>query len=398
MTEQHLKTYIVGGCVRDQLLKLPSKDRDHVVVGATPCDMVSLGFQQVGKDFPVFIHPKTREEYALARRERKMAPGYKGFNIDFSANVTLEEDLKRRDLTINAIAYDGENYIDPFNGQNDIANKILRPVGDAFSEDPVRILRLARFKTRFHDFVLHESCYKIAYSMRDELKHLKPERVRLELEKAFLEEKPSIFFKTLLDLNVLDIIFPSIFKLCDVEQPKCHHPEGDAFVHTLCVLDAVRTETMDLTCLYTALLHDIGKGLTPKNILPRHIGHELRGIALADDFIHQFGLMKHKSFILNFIRYHLHMHRLFDLKYKTVIDLLDAFKIKKHTDPSFKRLVICAKADLMDRHNELREELYLTKIIKALENLDYSNLPKDHKDIKSIVIKRKIDFLKSKIG
>ncbi|MBP9752269.1 MAG: multifunctional CCA tRNA nucleotidyl transferase/2'3'-cyclic phosphodiesterase/2'nucleotidase/phosphatase [Proteobacteria bacterium] len=391
----HIKVYLVGGSVRDQILNVPSKDKDYVVVGATPNDMFALGFHQVGKDFPVFLHPKTGEEYALARRERKIANGYKGFEVDASPNVTLKEDLKRRDLTINAMAFDGKDYIDPFNGLEDLKHKILRPVSNAFKEDPVRVLRLARFKTRFQNFKLHESCTSEISSMRDELKHLKPERVRLELEKALLEKKPSIFFKTLFDLNVLDVIFPSIFALYGVEQSKQYHPEGDAFVHTLCVLDAIRQETQDLICLYTGLLHDLGKALTPKEIIPKHIGHEHRGLAPVKEFLNHYGILKHKNFILAFVKYHLHIHRLFDLKPKTLIEVLDAFKIKKLSDENLKRLLICAKADIQGRVDHFKQEDYLKAAVLALELIDFSDISHNAKNIKDVVCMRKIKALEA---
>lgn len=394
-----MKTFLVGGAVRDQLLGLPVKDRDFVVVGATEAKMLSSGFQKVGGDFPVFLHPNTKEEYALARREKKISAGYKGFSVDFSPDVTLEEDLARRDLTINAIAYDGENYIDPFGGMSDLKDKTLRPVGDSFKEDPVRILRLARFKCRFSDFTLNPSAYTIASEMTQELKALKPERVRLELEKAFEEKTPSLFFETLLDLRVLEQIFPSIHALINVPQVEKYYPEGDCFVHTMLVLNHARHQTSDLTCLYAALLHDLGKALTPKDILPRHIGHEHRGVSVVSAFLDKYAIHKQESFILAFVKHHLNIHRALELSPKKLIDLLQAFRIKKSSDEALKNLIICAKSDAYGKGTETPpypQADFLREVVKVLENLDLDALTKDvlpHKR-KDIVLMHKIESLK----
>lgn len=278
-----LQTYIVGGAVRDELLGLPVKDRDFVVVGATPAHMTQAGFKPVGKDFPVFLHPQTHEEYALARTERKTAKGYKGFQVYVAPDVTLEQDLSRRDFTINAIAKAADGaLIDPFNGQADIQAKVLRHVSDAFVEDPVRILRAARFLARFTDFTLAPETLRLMQQMvaGGEVDALVPERVWQELARGLMEAKPSRMFKTLRACGALQKIFPELNALWGVPQPPQHHPEVDTGVHVMMVIDYAASRNFSLPVRFAALTHDLGKGTTPKDILPRHIGHEARSVDL----------------------------------------------------------------------------------------------------------------------
>ena len=272
-----MQTYVVGGAVRDELLGFAVKDKDFVVVGSTPEAMLAAGFKPVGKDFPVFLHPKTHDEYALARTERKTAKGYKGFVVHASSEVTLEEDLARRDLTINAIAKDDAGkLIDPFNGLADIQAKILRHVSDAFAEDPVRILRAARFAARFTDFNVAPATMILMRQMVEagEVDALVSERVWQELAKGLMEEKPSRMFDVLRECGALQRILPELNRLWGVPQPANHHPEIDTGVHTMLVVDYAASQNFSLAIRFSALMHDLGKGTTPAEILPQHIGHE----------------------------------------------------------------------------------------------------------------------------
>jgi tRNA nucleotidyltransferase (CCA-adding enzyme) len=283
-----MKTYVVGGAVRDALLGMPVQDRDHVVVGATPEQMLALGYQPVGKDFPVFLHPKTHEEYALARTERKTAPGYKGFVFHTDTSVTLEEDLVRRDLTINAMAQDeAGNIIDPFNGRGDLQNGVFRHVSEAFAEDPVRILRLARFAARFSEpraFTVAPETNALMRQMvaSGEVDALVPERVWQELSRGLMEARPSRMFEVLRDCGALARILPELDALWGVPQPPAHHPEVDTGLHIMLVIDYAARQGYPLTVRFGALLHDLGKGATPAEHWPKHHGHEQLGIDLVE--------------------------------------------------------------------------------------------------------------------
>ena len=278
-----MKTYLVGGAVRDGLLGITGADRDWVVVGSTPEAMAAQGFRPVGKDFPVFLHPQTHEEYALARTERKTAPGYKGFVVHASPEVSLEEDLARRDLTINAIAQaeDG-TLIDPYGGQHDLQHKVLRHVTEAFREDPVRILRVARFAARFADFSVAPATMTLMQDMvaDGEVDALVSERVWQELSKGLMSAKPSRMLQVLRDCGALKILLPEVDRLYGVPQPPEHHPEIDTGVHLEMVLDETARVHAPLEVRFAALCHDLGKGTTAKELLPRHIGHEQRSVTL----------------------------------------------------------------------------------------------------------------------
>jgi tRNA nucleotidyltransferase (CCA-adding enzyme) len=277
--------YLVGGAVRDKLLGRAAGDRDHVVVGASPDDMLALGYKPVGKDFPVFLHPDTREEYALARTERKTGRGYHGFAFQADATVTLEQDLARRDLTINAIAEDADGVLtDPFDGARDIEARVLRHVSEAFMEDPVRVLRLARFAARFAPLgftVAAETMGLMQQMVRDgEVDHLVPERVWAETRRALGEAQPSAFVRVLRECGALAVLFPEIDALYGVPQRAEFHPEIDCGAHLELVLDqAARLAPGDDLVGFCALTHDLGKALTPADQLPRHVGHEHRGVA-----------------------------------------------------------------------------------------------------------------------
>ena len=289
-----MQTYLVGGAIRDALLGRPGSDRDWVVVGATPEEMAAQGYLPVGRDFPVFLHPKTREEYALARTERKSAPGYRGFVVHASPEVTLEQDLARRDLTVNAIALpstkagatlDLAHLVDPFHGRRDLQDKVLRHVTDAFREDPVRILRVARFAARFADFGVAPETMALMREMvaAGETDALVPERVWQELARGLMEAKPSRMFELLRECGALAVLLPEVDRLWGVPQPEAHHPEVDTGRHLLLVLDMAARLEAPLAVRFACLVHDLGKGTTPAEVLPRHIGHEQRSVDLLRD-------------------------------------------------------------------------------------------------------------------
>ncbi|MEJ6007393.1 multifunctional CCA addition/repair protein [Paucibacter sp. AS339] len=279
-----MEQFLVGGAVRDALLGITVKDRDWVVVGADPAAMQSAGFTPVGRDFPVFLHPRTHEEYALARTERKTAPGYHGFDFQASPDVTLEQDLARRDLTINAMAQDEHGAItDPYGGQRDLQAKVLRHVSPAFAEDPVRILRLARFAARFADFSVASETIALMREMvaAGEVDALVAERVWQEFARGLMEARPSRMIEVLRDCGALARLAPAVERLFGVPQPEAHHPEIDTGIHLLMVLDQCAAQGAPLPVRFACLCHDLGKGLTPADVLPRHIGHESRGLPLV---------------------------------------------------------------------------------------------------------------------
>ena len=282
-----MQIYMVGGAVRDKLLGRPVNDHDWVVVGATPEQMVALGYLPVGRDFPVFLHPETREEYALARTERKSGRGYRGFEVQSAPDVTLEEDLSRRDLTINAIATSADGIsaggtFDPYSGIQDLQARVLRHVTDAFREDPVRILRVARFAARFTDFTVAPETMQLMREMvaHGEADHLVAERVWQELARGLMEEKPSRMFEVLRECGALKVLLPEVERLWGVPQRAEYHPEVDTGVHLMMVLDMAARLQAPLTVRFACLTHDLGKGTTPADMLPRHIGHEQRSAHL----------------------------------------------------------------------------------------------------------------------
>ena len=282
-----MQIYMVGGAVRDKLLGRPVNDHDWVVVGATPEQMLALGYLPVGRDFPVFLHPETREEYALARTERKSGRGYRGFVVQSSPDVTLEEDLARRDLTINAIAVGADpssatGHFDPYGGERDLQDRVLRHVTDSFREDPVRILRVARFAARFTDFTVAPETMQLMREMvaHGEADHLVAERVWQELARGLMEERPSRMFDVLRECGALKVVLPEVDRLWGVPQRPEYHPEVDTGVHLMMVLDMAARLATTLTVRFACLVHDLGKGTTPADMLPRHIGHEQRSAKL----------------------------------------------------------------------------------------------------------------------
>jgi tRNA nucleotidyltransferase (CCA-adding enzyme) len=325
-----VETYEVGGAVRDSLLGLPVKERDFVVVGATPAQMIELGYRQVGRDFPVFLHPQTGEEYALARLERKSGSGHTGFAIDASADVSLEDDLLRRDLTINAMARDGGgNIIDPYGGRRDLEARKLRHVSAAFAEDPLRVLRVARFAARFHalNFTADEATLALmrAIAASGELTTLSAERVWQETEKALRTDHPAIYFETLRHANALAVIFPEIDRLFGVPQPAKWHPEIDTGLHTLLALSQAATLSADPVVRFAVLVHDLGKGTTPRELLPRHYGHEQRSVKLIGALGERLRIPKRYLALARAVaRYHGVAHRAQELRPDTILRLLTA--------------------------------------------------------------------------
>jgi tRNA nucleotidyltransferase (CCA-adding enzyme) len=328
-----MKIYTVGGAVRDALLGRPVVDRDYVVVGATPAEMVALGYRPVGQDFPVFLHPDTHEEYALARTERKSGHGYKGFTVYAAPEVTLAEDLRRRDLTINAMAQDESGtLIDPYGGQADLQARLFRHVSPAFAEDPVRILRVARFAARFTDFgVALETLALMRRIVEEgEVDALVPERVWQEVARGLMEEMPSRMFRVLRECGALARLFPEIDRLFGVPQPPQHHPEIDTGEHVMRVIDWAASQGMNLPVRFAALTHDLGKGVTPPEEWPRHHGHEARSVELVRALSERIRVPADcRDLAVAVARDHGLVHRALELRPATVVELLervDAFR------------------------------------------------------------------------
>lgn len=328
-----MKIYTVGGAVRDALLGLPVVDRDYVVVGSTPEEMSAAGYKPVGQDFPVFLHPDTHEEYALARTERKSGQGYKGFTVYASPEVSLEDDLRRRDLTINAIAQgvDGE-LIDPFGGRADLEARVFRHVSSAFAEDPVRILRVARFAARFTDFAIAPDTLALMQQMvaAGEVDALVPERVWQELARGLMTSKPSRMFETLRACGALARLLPEIDALFGVPQPPQHHPEIDTGVHVMLVVDWASQQNYSLPVRFAALMHDLGKGVTPPQFWPKHHGHEAKSVDLVRSLSQRLRVPADcRDLALAVARDHGNVHRALELRPATVVELLeraDAFR------------------------------------------------------------------------
>jgi tRNA nucleotidyltransferase (CCA-adding enzyme) len=349
-----MQVYLVGGAVRDEQLGLPVKERDWCVVGATPEEMREAGYRQVGRDFPVFLHPETGEEYALARTERKTAAGYHGFVFHTDPGVTIEEDLGRRDLTVNAIARDTRgDLVDPYGGIADIRNRVLRHVSDAFAEDPVRVLRVARFAARFTrlGFVIAAETMSLMRSMTasGEIDALVPDRVWKETEQALLGPDSRVFFETLRECGALEVLFPEVERLFGVPQPEQWHPEVDTGVHVMMVLDQAEKLSPDLEVRFAALVHDLGKGTTRKHSLPSHPGHERRGVKLIRRFAERLPVPNAcRDLGMLVSEYHTHCHRAFELRAATILRMLeatDAFRRPRR----FEQFLLTCEADARGR-------------------------------------------------
>lgn len=342
-----MQIYLVGGAVRDRLLGIEPQDRDWVVVGATPEQMLAQGFRPVGKDFPVFLHPETNEEYALARTERKTGPGYHGFEFHAEPTVTLEEDLRRRDLTINAMAEDADgNVIDPFGGREDLAAGRLRHVSPAFAEDPVRILRVARYAARYGrwGFKVAHGTNKLMREMVEtgEVDALVPERVWQELVRALGEPSPSRFFEVLRGCGALARIFPELEQLFGVPQPKHHHPEEDTGVHVMMVLEQAARLSDDTRVRFAALVHDLGKGTTPQTEWPSHHAHEHRGVALVQALCDRLRVPNDfRDLALVVTRHHGVYHRAEELRPATFLKTLEAVDAFRRPERLAQFLLAC---------------------------------------------------------
>ena len=371
-----MQVYLVGGAVRDAQLGIPHRERDWCVVGATPAELEAKGFRRVGKDFPVFLHPDTQEEYALARVERKTGRGHQAFTFDTSASVTLEEDLQRRDLTINAIARDTDgSLVDPWGGLDDIERRVLRHVSDAFAEDPVRILRVARFAARFRalGFTIAEETLGLMRRMvaAGEVDALVPDRVWKETERALSGSNVRVFFEVLRECGALRVLYPEVDALFGVPQPKEWHPEIDTGLHVMMVLDQAEALSDDLEVRFAALVHDLGKGTTPPSKLPSHPGHETRGCKLL-------GAMAERLPVPNACRdlgllvaeYHTHVHRAFELRPKTVLKVLercDAFR----RPARFEQFLLTCEADARGRAGlENRRYGFFREALAAASSID----------------------------
>lgn len=373
-----MKTYLVGGAVRDALLGYPVVERDWVIVGARPEELLQQGYQQVGRDFPVFLHPQTKDEYALARTERKQGHGYTGFVVDYDPTITLEDDLLRRDLSINAMAQaDDGTLIDPYGGRADIENRVLRHVSDAFVEDPLRVLRTARFAARYahlHFTIAPQTLALMADIVaQDELAHLPSERVWVELERALGERNPEVFVQVLRECGALARLLPEVDALFGVPQPAAHHPEIDTGVHILMALQQAVALGADTDVRFAVLLHDLGKGATPRSEWPRHIRHEERGARLVEAVCQRLRAPRRYSELARAVcEHHTLCHRALELRGKTVLKLLNATDALRRPD-RFDAFLLACEADARGRlgleHREYPQANYLRRALQAAQSV-----------------------------
>ncbi len=378
-----MKVYRVGGCVRDRLLGLPVNDIDWVVTGATAEQMQAAGYKAIGKDFPVFLHPESKQEYALARSERKTGPGYKGFEISADPITTIEQDLLRRDLTINAMAEDDQGkLVDPYGGQKDIEDRILRHVSDAFVEDPVRVLRVARFAARFHKlgFTINDDTRDLIRQIGQsgELGTLVAERVWSELSRALDEANPAVFFTSLRECEVLALLFPEIDALFGVPQNARYHPEIDTGVHIMMALQVSAALSHDNETRFAVLMHDLGKATTPVSVLPSHHGHEARGKKPVKAFCKRWRVPKaHTELALITTEFHLQVHRAMELKASTLLKLfIRADSLRK--PERFQKMLDACRADIRGRKGSeddpyLQAE-FLLQLATKLRQLDLADI------------------------
>lgn len=374
-----MKTYLVGGAVRDKLLGLSVKDKDWVVVDASPEELISQGYSQVGSDFPVFLHPQSKEEYALARTERKSAGGHKGFEVHYAKGVTLEEDLLRRDLTVNAIAEtaDGE-IIDPFNGCRDIENRVLRHVSDAFTEDPLRVFRVARFAARFAHlgFTVAPETLELmrTISQSGEIQLLSPERIWRETQLALSAQSPAEFVRTLRACNALKIILPEVDQLFGVPQPEKYHPEIDTGIHILLCLEQAVKISADPVVRFAVLVHDVGKGVTDPAKWPSHFDHENLGLALVKTISERLKIPNEYAQLASVVcQYHTKLHRVFELRPSTLLNLLEATDAIRRPE-RFEKFLLACEADARGRtgleNNEYPQHGYLMAAKNAVAAVD----------------------------
>ena len=378
-----MKIYLVGGAVRDKLLEYPSDENDWVVVGGSPQEMIDQGFQPVGQDFPVFINPKTGEEYALARSERKSGHGYQGFSFYTAPDISLEDDLVRRDLTINAMAEDEDGQIiDPYGGLQDLNDKLLRHVSDAFIEDPLRILRVARFAARYHHlgFTIAPETMSLMQNLvrSGELAHLVAERLWKETERALCERSPDIFIQVLRDCGALAELFPEVEKLFGVPQRADYHPEVDTGIHTLMSLQQAARLSNCAKVRFSVLVHDLGKGITPDDVLPSHKGHEARGLPLVKDVCDRLKVPnEHRQLAMVVTEFHLLCHKAQELRPETILKLLKGLGALKSAE-RFEDFLLCCEADARGRtgfeDRDYPSSDYLRQARQVVINTDISDL------------------------
>ena len=405
--DSRLAIYCVGGAVRDELLGLPVKDYDYVVVGSTPDEMLRLGYRPVGKDFPVFLHPETQHEYALARTERKSGKGYTGFIIQASPSVTLEEDLARRDFTVNAIAKSADGVlIDPYHGQLDIQHKILRHVSNAFVEDPVRILRAARFSARYTDFSIAPETMQLMQQMvaDGEVDALVPERVWQELSVGLMESQPSRMFDVLRRCGALEKILPELACLWGVPQPEKHHPEIDTGVHVMMALDYAAKQNFSLPIRYAVLMHDLGKGTTPKEMLPRHIGHDVRSASLVKIVSKRLRAPNNCTELAYIVaKFHIKAHQVMMMKAATLLKFLidlDAIRQPERFEAFLKACEADSRGRLGLENLALPEAALMRKALDAAKSVDAGSIASqfDNTDaIKSAIFEARLEKVKSVI-
>ena len=382
-----MKIYEVGGAVRDSLLGVEIKERDWVVIGSNAKELINLGYKKIGKDFPVFLHPKTKEEYSLARKEKKIASGYHGFSFDTSSTISLEDDLLRRDLTINAIARDNNKIVDPFNWVSDLKKKLLRHVSPAFKEDPLRVIRVARFAAKFNKqgFKIAQETLELMTEMcmNGEIDTLRPERIWLETEKALATDRPDVFFTTLKECNALKIIFPEIDALFGVPQSKKSHPEIDTGIHIMMCLKIVAEMTNDKKIRFATLTHDLGKSLTDKNILPKHTGHEENSVHILNNFFKKFPVPNdYKDISLDVARFHGAVHKINELNAEEIMQLIEGIDgIRKPSKVS--SLLIACEADHKGRKgmgkSYYKQKDFFENIIKIIKEVKIEKISSDKK-------------------
>jgi len=401
-----MKIYSVGGSVRDKLLGFKVKDKDYLVIGATKEGMIKKGFLEVGKSsFSVFLHPKTKDEYALAVLDNNHPE-----NDTKSDELILKSDLSRRDLTINAIVQNGEGEIlDYFNGISDINNKIIRHVSERFRDDPIRVLRVARLFCRYSSigFKIHESTITLVKDMvlNGELNNLSPERVMIEIKKACSEEKPSIFFKTLRDFGALKIVLPEVDNLFGVDENIIFHPEGDSGIHTMMVVDAARSISNDYRVVFSSLLHDLGKGITPKEVLPKHHGHEKTGVPLVEAVCERLKIdSRTKKLCIGVCLNHLKMHRIFELRASTVIDLINSSGALK-SEYECKSFYLACEADFLGReiknkgvYKQKHLFKHLIDVLSSYSSMELRQRGFTGSKLGQMIIQDKIKIIKNEIN
>ncbi len=402
-----MQVFRVGGAIRDEILGLPVKDTDWVVTGTTPEAMIASGYLPIGKDFPVFLHPESKEEYALARTERKTGRGYAGFTFNTDPSITIEQDLSRRDLTINAIAEDEQgNIIDPYNGRQDLKNRLLRHVSEAFVEDPVRVLRVSRLAARFTHlgFRIADETKRLIQDMgaSGELDTLVPERVWSEMSSALNEKDPQVFFTSLRECQVLDRLFPEIDNLFGVPQTAKYHPEIDTGIHLMMALKKSAELDQDNDVRFAVLMHDLGKANTPAEILPGHHGHEQRGVELTRQFCEKWRVPKATTELaLMTCEFHTHIHRAYELNPKTLLKLFmrnDTFRRPERFEKMTQACLADARGRTHFENDPYPQAAYMNRLVAQLNQLNIQKVVdsnKHGKELGDAIFNFRLDYLKT---